>query len=90
MNSANENDAHFVWATEFENLITPLEGGPYITKAVFLATTSEPTLSLLLSIFRLFKDSNTKQALYYVLNLSAASVEQYKVPDKQLRILTWI
>lgn len=61
-----------------------------ITKAVFLATSSEPIQSLLLSIFRLFKDSSTKQGLYFVLNLSVASVKQYKVPDKQLRIITWI
>lgn len=62
----------------------------HITGAVFPASTSELTLSLLLSICRLFKDSSTKQDLYCVLNLSAASVKQYKVLGKQLRIITWI
>ena len=51
-----------------------------ITEVVCI-TISEPNASLLLFIFRLFKNSSIKQDLYYVLNLSAESVKQYKVPD---------
>lgn len=92
MNSdSNENHAHFLWVMKFENLITPLKCIPYLLllKLCF-SQPSQLTLSLLLSIFGLFKDSSTKQDLYSVLNLSAASVQQYKVPDKQLGVITEI
>ena len=86
----NENDAHFLWLVREPDHTLEIYALSHITGAVFLTTTSGPTLSLLLSIFRLFKDSSTKQNLYCVLNLSAASVKQHKVLDKQLRVITWI
>lgn len=62
----------------------------YITEAVSFGSISGPTLLLALSNLRLFKDLSTKQDLYSILNLPAATVKQYKVPDKQLLVITWI
>lgn len=62
----------------------------YITEAVPFESISGPALLLPLSNLRLFKDLSTKQDLYSILNLPAATVKQYKVPDKQLRVITWI
>lgn len=75
----------------FENLIVPQDVCLFqIVEVVLFETISEATLLLPLSIFRVCKDSSTKQDLYSVLNLPAASVKQYKVPDKQLGVITWI